>query len=76
MIQIYYGVDIKGLDYFNFIKYYHIKFKTVGVDNAEDRSFDVLLDLEGFNVRAFELKLETGSVGLHIVDGDGVVGHG
>jgi len=76
VIQIHYGVDVKGLDYFNFIKYNHVKLKTVAVDNTEDISFDVLLNFEGFYVRAFKFELETGGVGLHVVDRNGIVSHG
>jgi hypothetical protein len=76
VVQIDYSVNIEGLDNFNFIKYYHIKLKTVAVDYTKDSSFDILLDFKGFNIRAFELKLEARRVSLHVVDRDGVVGHG
>ena len=76
VIQIHYCINVKSLDYFYFIKYNHIKFKTVAVDHTEDSSFVVLLDFEGFYVRAFKFELETGCVGIHVVYGYGVVSHG
>jgi|GEM_PF-4342918 len=76
VIQIHNGIYVEGLDYLDFIKYNHKKFKTVAVDHAEDRSLVVLLDFKGLDVRPFELELKAGRVVLHVVNGDGVVGHG
>jgi len=76
VVQVYYGVDVEGLDDFDFVKYDHVKLKTVTVNHAEDSSFVILLNFKGFDVGTFKFKLETGCVLFHVVDGDGVVGHG
>ena len=75
VVKVHDGVDVEGLDYFNFIKHNHVKLKTVTVNDTEDISFVVLLDFKSFDVRTFEFKLKASCVLFHVVNRNGIIRH-